>query len=239
MRCSSLLVAAAGVAAAGLALAAHRGTPEEEPRGSARDSARGSAQGTAPSAAERLNPLLGLVRRSDAIVEGRIESAVAFSLDPGDGAPMVLTEVVVRGRRLGGTAVAPDASDRTDRAADDAAAPTTEPALHTFLVHGGLLEDGLGGSFVPDAPARHELRVGRGVVAFCANAHARMASGPDLDGVMPIGGRAGLFNTFVARSGEVIVQGRGLGSAIPVNIRLHDLVGQIARLAGPPTEDDR
>lgn len=235
MRCTSLLIAAAALAAAGLGLAAGRGSLEGAPG----QSKQGSTRGTAPTAAERLNPLLGLVRRSDAIVEGRIESAVAFSLDPGDGAPMVLTEVVVRGRRLGGTAVAPGPGDRTPAAAGDPAAPATEPALHTFLVHGGLLEDGLGGSFVPDAPARHELRVGRGVVAFCANAHARMATGRDLDGVMPIGGRAGLFNTFEARSGEVIVQGRGLGSAIPVNIRLPDLVGRIGRLAGPPTEDDR
>jgi len=189
----------------------------------------GPAQERPTAAAERLNPLLGLVRRADAILEGRIEAREAFTLDPGDGAPMVLTRVTVRGRRLGGTALAGQGRPGPE--------PPTEPALHTFLVHGGLLEGGLEGSFVPDAPARHELRIGRGVVAFCAEAHAAMASGPGLEGLMPIGGRAGLFNSFVARSGEVIVQGRGLGSAIPVNIPLPELVERITRLAGPPDDD--
>ena len=74
---------------------------------------------------------------------------------------------------------------------------------------GGIVSEDLG-SFVADAPARHETRVGRWSVVrhrWSENLGI-LEDGTVLAGEALEGGRAGLFTAFVSTDGALIVQGR-------------------------------
>lgn len=115
-------------------------------------------------------------------------------VDPGDGTRLVLT-----GLTLDGTPLASLAGD----------APP-EPA-HTLQLWfpGGVVSEDLG-SFVADAPARHETREGRWlVVRHRPSAElGRLENGEVLAGEVLVGGCIGLHTAFVSREGRFIVQGR-------------------------------
>ncbi|MEL6431274.1 MAG: hypothetical protein AAFR54_19025 [Planctomycetota bacterium] len=191
-----------------------------------------------PAAAQQAVPgtLAAVVRAADTVVMGTVAWTRAFEIDPGDGAPMVFTEVVVRGRTLVGTPVAPLETMRSPGSTDGAEEPG---ALTSFLVPGGLLDGGLRGSFTAEAPHRHELRTGRGIVAFCAEAHFVRAEGGELRRPMPIGGRAGVFNTFVARDGRTIVQGRSELGPLRTNVTLDALEADVARMRAGDAQEQR
>lgn len=194
-------------------------------------------RGTAAPAPSHFAALVGA---STSILVGEIVGTRAFAFDPGDGGRTVLTEVTVRGRDVLGTRLA-QGPPIDHRPAIDTITPShaEAPREHTFLVHGGLLANGEDGSFSPSSPARHELRVGRGVVVFAAPLEFPSAA---VTGPSPVGGRAGLYNTFVARDGRTLVQGRGFGHALPSNLTLGDLLARVAAFRlrhGDEPEDAR
>ena len=125
---------------------------------------------------------------------GRIAACGRTSVDPGDGTRLVLTRLTLRGTPL--------ASLEGD------GPPPPDEELEVWF-RGGVVSEDLG-SFVADAPARHETRVGRWTVVM----HRRsenlgiLEDGTLLAGEALEGGRAGLFTAFVATGGTLIVQGR-------------------------------
>lgn len=125
---------------------------------------------------------------------GRVAAKGRTVVDPGDGTKLVLTRLTLRGTRLAGLG-----SDGP---------PPPDEELEVWF-RGGVVSEDLG-SFVADAPARHETRVGRWTVVM----HRRsenlgiLEDGTLLAGEALEGGRAGLFTAFVATGGTLIVQGR-------------------------------
>ncbi|MEE2939443.1 MAG: hypothetical protein VX460_03560, partial [Planctomycetota bacterium] len=125
---------------------------------------------------------------------GRIAASGRTAVDPGDGTRLVLTKLTLRGTPL--------ASLEGD------GPPPPDEELEVWF-RGGVVSEDLG-SFVADAPARHETRVGRWAVVV----HGRsedlgiLEDGSVLAGEALEGGRAGLFTAFVATGGGLIVQGR-------------------------------
>ena len=137
---------------------------------------------------------------------GRIAAKSRTAVDPGDGTKLVLTRLTLRGTRL------------ADLGSDGPPPPDEE--LEVWF-RGGVVSEDLG-SFVADAPAEHETRVGRWAVVM----HRRsenlgiLDDGSVLAGEALEGGRAGLFTAFVATSGTLIVQGRPgtqIGRNVPAN----------------------
>lgn len=141
--------------------------------------------------------LADLLARSDGGVAGRIESRSVRAVDVGDGAPMYFTTIHVVG---------------TDLA-------TGKDARVDVVFAGGFVDE-THGTFNASAPAAHETRVGRGVIAFHRRSND-IAGG--FAGDVLVGARAGLFTTFDSRRGATIVQGRGRGHAIVKNVTLERL----------------
>ena len=134
---------------------------------------------------------------------GRIAARDCTAVDPGDGTRLVLTRLTLRGTPL--------ASLGGD------GPPPPEEELEVWF-RGGIVSEDLG-SFVADAPARHETRVGRWAVVVHGRSEELgiLEDGSVLAGEALQGGRAGLFTAFVATGGELIVQGRP-GARIDRNV---------------------
>ena len=147
---------------------------------------------------------------------GRIAASGRTVVDPGDGTRLVLTRLTLRGTPL--------ASLEGD------GPPPFDEELEVWF-RGGVVSEDLG-SFVADAPARHETRVGRWAVVT----HARsenlgiLEDGSVLAGEALQGGRAGLLTAFVATDGALIFQGRP-GTQIGRNVPARALRSMI--LTGP------
>lgn len=125
---------------------------------------------------------------------GRIAAKGRTVVDPGDGTKLVLTRLTLRGTRLANLG-----SDGP---------PPPDEELEVWF-RGGVVSEDLG-SFVADAPAEHETRVGRWSVVrhrWSENLGI-LEDGTALAGEALEGGRAGLFTAFVSTDGALIVQGR-------------------------------
>lgn len=136
---------------------------------------------------------------------GRIAERTHAVVDPGDGTQLVLTGLTLRGTALASVV-------------GDGPPPADEELVVWFP--GGVVSEDLG-SFVADAPARHETREGRWIVALHRRSDAlgTLEDGTRLAGQVLEGGRAGLFTAFVATGGDLIVQGRPgtlVGRNVPV-----------------------
>ena len=119
---------------------------------------------------------------------GRIAAKGRTVVDPGDGTKLVLTRLTLRGTRL--AVLGKDGP------------PPPDEELEVWF-RGGVVSEDLG-SFVADAPARHETRVGRWSVVrhrWSENLGI-LEDGTVLAGEVLEGGRAGLFTAFISTDGS-------------------------------------
>lgn len=166
-----------------------------------------------------------LVGVSHGVFVGTVAGREVTSIDPGDGAPLFITTLEVRGRAVAladGTGLAPGAG-------------TDDDELRTLHVRfpGGFVDQETG-TFNSTAPPRHATRDGRGVIVFFEEHENGLGAGP---GRVLVGGSAGLYTTFRARDGRVIVQGRSSSVALPHNRTLPDLESELRNLT--PAESPR
>jgi hypothetical protein len=126
--------------------------------------------------------------------------------------------------------------------------PVDGPELYytALTIEGRSLKDGqnvtvdvwFGGGFVDpqhgvhnsEAPSDDDQRIGNKVVAFY---RWEPNMGGDHAGNGLVAWHGGLYRTFEARNGRTIVQGRGEGYAIPVNVESSELETQVKALAQP------
>lgn len=100
---------------------------------------------------------------------------------------------------------------------------TTKPVTVDVSFMGGFI-DPEHGSFNSEAPSADDTKVGTKVVCFY---RFNENMGGDFSGNEIFGWHGGIYRTF-ERGGNIVVQGRGEGYAIPANIALTDLKAQIA-----------
>lgn len=135
---------------------------------------------------------------ADGTFLGTIERISVQEVDPGDGAPLYLTTLSVRGTHVASVGGGADPS----------------PSEHEVTFLGGFL-DADHGSFNSTAPPAHQIRTGQRILYFY-DAQDDIAGG--VPGNALLRGRAGLFTAFETRNGRVMVQGRGNAAAIPYNV---------------------
>ncbi len=149
---------------------------------------------------------------SDGWTHGIVAERRVRAIDPGDGAPLYLTTLVVSGTRMDlGTGLAEEHS--------------------VEVVYPGGFLDAQHGSFNSIAPARHAARKGRRVVVFHRHEPNAYGGGP---ADVLVSGKGGLFTAFRSGTddgqGGVIVQGRADRVALPHNRRLRDFSATVASL---------
>ena len=123
--------------------------------------------------------------------------------------------------------------------------PVDGPELYftSLTIEGTSLKDGsnvtavvwFGGGFVDpehgvhnsEAPSQDDQKIGNKVVAFY---RWEENMGGDHAGNALIAWHGGLYRTFETRNGRTIVQGRGDGYALPVNVELGELTAQVRAL---------
>ncbi|MEZ6020117.1 MAG: hypothetical protein R3F17_08450 [Planctomycetota bacterium] len=82
------------------------------------------------------------------------------------------------------------------------------------------------GVYNSEAPEADTIAIGKHVVAF----HVWSDNmGGDFASNALCGSHGGIYPTFENTKGEIVVQGRGEGYAIPTNIRLGELTGAIRK----------
>lgn len=128
---------------------------------------------------------------------GTIEEVSVQEVDPGDGAPLYLTTLLVRGTRLA-----------------SGVGSTEETVLHEVTFLGGFLDPDHG-SFNSTAPPSHQTREGRRILYYYQDQDDIVGG---VGGAALLRGRAGLFTAFETQDGAVMVQGRGNAAAIPYNV---------------------
>ncbi|MBL8859600.1 MAG: hypothetical protein JNL28_13920 [Planctomycetes bacterium] len=96
--------------------------------------------------------------------------------------------------------------------------------ITTDVVFMGGFVDAEHGAFNSEAPSADDTKVGNQVVCFYKYTENM---GGDFAGNEIVTWHGGIYRTFT-RGGNVIVQGRGEGYAIPSNITLADLKAQVA-----------
>jgi len=146
-----------------------------------------------------------MIARTTDTVRGKIAARDVVQIDhPVDGTDMYFTTLTIEGRSL----------------------ETGKPLTVKVSYAGGFV-DAEHGSFNSEAPSADDSRVGNDVVVFFQSG-VNLGGGFVCNEVLTWHG--GLYRTF-ERKGDVIVQGRGDGYAIPANVRLSDLSKQISTLA--------
>ncbi len=100
---------------------------------------------------------------------------------------------------------------------------TAKPVTVDVSFMGGFI-DAEHGSFNSEAPSADDTKIGNKVVCFY---RYNENMGGDFSGNEIFGWHGGIYRTF-ERSGNVVVQGRGDGYAVPSNVLLSDLKAQIA-----------
>jgi len=93
---------------------------------------------------------------------------------------------------------------------------------------GGGFVDPEHGVHNSEAPSDDDQKLGNKVVAYY---RWEENMGGDHAGNALVAWHGGLYRTFAARNGKTIVQGRGDGYAIPTNVELGELAGQVKTLA--------
>ena len=161
-----------------------------------------SAGTLAAAQIERLD-LPTMVQRTDDAVYGAIvakEVAKIVSEEP-DGPTLYFTKITVDGYSL----------------------RSGQPKVVDMWYGGGFVSptEGVHNS---EAPSADDTKIGNKVVAFHKYEY-NMGNG--LSGYALYAWHGGLFRTFTNRAGDVVVQGRGDGYAVPTNLTLSDLDGQI------------
>jgi hypothetical protein len=96
---------------------------------------------------------------------------------------------------------------------------------------GGGFIDARHGVHNSEAPSDDDQKIGNQVVVFY---RWEKNMGGDHAGNAIVAWHGGLFRTFAARNGKTIVQGRGDGYAIPVNLELGELNTQVKALVAQP-----
>jgi hypothetical protein len=153
---------------------------------------------------ERLD-LAQMVQRSDDAVIGTITARNVIRIDHEvDGPNLYYTSLTIEGRSLS----------------------TNEPRTVDVWFGGGFIND-REGVFNSEAPVMDDQKVGNRVVAFYK---FEENMGGDLSGNALMTWHGGLYRTFDSRNAS-FVQGRGNGYAIPTNLRLDELDGQVKALA--------
>ena len=152
--------------------------------------------------------LASMMKLSDNAVIGTITQRETIRIDhPIDGQELYFTRLTIEGRSLKN-----DANVTTD------------------VWFGGGFVDAKHGVHNSEAPSDDDQKVGNKVVAFY---HWEENMGGDHAGNALVAWHGGLFRTFEARNGKTIVQGRGDGYAIPVNLELAELTQQVKALPQP------
>ena len=153
---------------------------------------------------ERLTLDQMVLKTDDAIV-GTITKSVVFRVDhPVDGPELYFTTITVRGNSL------------TDGKAQEV--EVTFP--------GGFVNE-TDGVWNSEAPSADELKIGNRVVAF----HKWLDNmGGDVSAHALYASHGGLYRVVKSRKGEVVL-GKGVGYAVPSNIELAKLDGEITKLA--------
>jgi hypothetical protein len=100
---------------------------------------------------------------------------------------------------------------------------TSKPVTVDVSFMGGFI-DAEHGSFNSEAPSADDVKLGNKVVCFY---RYNENMGGDFSGNEIFAWHGGIYRTF-ERGGNVVVQGRGDGYAIPSNVALSDLKEQIA-----------
>jgi hypothetical protein len=160
-----------------------------------------AAGAAATAQIERLD-LAQMVANTDNVVFGTIMNREVYRItSPDDGPVLYFTNIQVDGVSL---------KDGQPRTAD--------------LWFGGGFINETEGVYNSEAPSTDDQKLGNKVVAFYRWEN-NMGGGLSGNGLYAWHG--GLYRTFENRKGETIVQGRGEGYAIPSNITLSDLDGQI------------
>ena len=146
-----------------------------------------------------------MIARTDDAVYGTITEKHVIRIDhKRDGPDLYFTSLTIEGKSL-----------KNDR------------ALTVTVWFGGGFIDATHGVWNSEAPKADDQKIGNRIVAFYKWVDNM---GGDHAGNALYAWHGGLFRTFEATKG-VIVQGRGDGYAIPLNVTLSDLRQQIAQAA--------
>ncbi len=150
--------------------------------------------------------LAAMVKLSDNAIVGTITHKETIRIDhPVDGPELYFTALTIEGRSL-----------------EDDRNVTVE------LWFGGGFVGPMHGVHNSEAPSDDDQKIGNRVVAFY---RWEPNMGGEHAGNALIAWHGGLYRTFQARSGQTIVQGRGDGYAIPLNLELGELATQVKSLA--------
>jgi hypothetical protein len=164
--------------------------------------------GLATATIERLD-LAQMTKKCDGALVGTITERHVVRIDhPVDGPELYFTALTIEGTSL-----------------KTGAAETVE------VWFGGGFTDKLHGVHNSDAPSDDDQKLGNKVVAFYGWS-PNMGGGHA--GNTLITWHGGLYRTFENRKGQTIVQGRGDGYAIPLNLELGDLKNQVTKLVKAP-----
>ena len=164
--------------------------------------------GLATATIERLDLTQMTKKCDDALIGTIIQREVKRIDSPVDGPELYFTKLTVEGTSL----------------------KSGSPVTAEVWFGGGFI-DKIHGVHNSDAPSDDDQRLGNQVVAFYGWS-PNMGGG--LAGNTLITWHGGLYRTFENRKGQTIVQGRGDGYAIPLNVELGDLTSQVAKLAKAP-----
>jgi hypothetical protein len=153
--------------------------------------------------------LAAMMKLSDDAVIGTITGRETIRIDhPVDGPELYFTKLTIEGHSL---------KDDKNATVD--------------VWFGGGFVDAKHGVHNSEAPSDDDQKVGNKVVVFY---HWEQNMGGDHAGNAIVAWHGGLFRTFEARNGKTIVQGRGEGYAIPVNVELGELTTQVKALTPQP-----
>lgn len=148
----------------------------------------------------RVNLTEMVAKTNDAVLGTIVKSRVTRIDHPIDGPDLYFTTLSIEGTSL----------------------ETAKPVTVDVSFMGGFV-DSEHGSFNSEAPSADDVKIGNKVVCF----HKYVENmGGDFSGNAIYCWHGGIYRTF-ERSGNVFVQGRGEGYAIPSNIALNDLKTQI------------
>lgn len=149
--------------------------------------------------------LASMLKVADNVVLGTITQRETIRIDhPVDGPELYFTALTIEGRSL---------KDNQNVTVD--------------VWFGGGFVDSDHGVHNSEAPSDDDQKIGNKVVAFY---RWEPNMGGDHAGNALIAWHGGLFRTFEARNGKTIVQGRGDGYAIPLNLEVGELGTQVQAL---------
>ena len=149
--------------------------------------------------------LAAMMKLADNAVIGRITQRETIRIDhPVDGPELYYTSLTIEGRSL-----------------------KDDQNVTVVVWFGGGFVDPRHGVHNSEAPSDDDQKIGNQVVAFY---HWEENMGGDHAGNALVAWHGGLYRTFASRSGKTIVQGRGDGYAIPTNVELGELAGQVKAL---------